>query len=427
MHVALYLRISRDPLNLRAGVQRQLDDCTDIATRKWPDAELVVYEDNDVSAYSGKTRPKFTEMCQQIRAGQVSAVVAYDRDRMFRRPVELEHFLDLCDKAKMHNAVTAQGDLNLATDDGQFSARILAAAAKKESDDKSRRLKRQKLDAASDGKWLGGPAPYGYTLAGGQLTVNPDQATVIVDVARRVLDGQSMRSLAAASPADAPNNAQAWRSLLLSATMRGRTRHGAGHWEPIIDASMGADLTILLTTPDRLTHHGTEKRHWPSGLLSCASCERWLRRRVHHGRGQFTCQCGAVAIDQRRIEDYLTGAIMAAAPTIQDATTPDQVAPDPALEQRLAELSAAYVTGQISNIEWSSARSAVSEMMATIAATNPQPRAAADTITATAWQTWTPMQRHRAAKSLLRRVVIWPSGSGRWAATGDRVTFDWVR
>lgn len=425
MTLALYVRISRDSLGLRAGVERQLADCHKIAAERWPGIAVAIHEDNDTSAYHGK-RPAFDSMCRAIATGHIKVVVAYNLDRLFRQPRDLEAFIDLCAK---HGAIaiTAEGDLALDTDDGKFKARILAAVATKESDDKSRRITRAKLDAASKGKWLGGPAPYGYTLAAGRLTVNPDQATVVVDVARRVLDGQSLRSLAAASPTGAPGNAQAWRRLLLSPTVRGRTRHGAGHWEPIIDASLGADLTILLTTPDRLTHHGTEKKHWPSGLLECATCNRWLRRRVHHGRGQFICSCGAVSIDQQRIEDYLYGAIMAAAPTIQNATTPDPVAPDPALEQRLAELSAAYATGQISNIEWSSARSAVSEMMAAAAATNPQPRAASEKITAEAWKMWTPMQRHREAKTLLRRVVIWPSGSGRWSATGDRVTFDWIR
>jgi site-specific DNA recombinase len=53
---AIYVRISKDPTGLRAGVARQLADCTARAEQLgWP--VVRVYTDNDISAYSGKPRP----------------------------------------------------------------------------------------------------------------------------------------------------------------------------------------------------------------------------------------------------------------------------------------------------------------------------------------------------------------------------------
>ena len=50
---ALYLRISSDPDGERAGVERQRADCEALARRNgWEIVE--VFEDNDVSAYSGR-------------------------------------------------------------------------------------------------------------------------------------------------------------------------------------------------------------------------------------------------------------------------------------------------------------------------------------------------------------------------------------
>lgn len=55
----VYARISSDPDGTRLGVERQVADCRDLAAAVgWPVAG--VYVDNDVSAFSGKTRPGYT-------------------------------------------------------------------------------------------------------------------------------------------------------------------------------------------------------------------------------------------------------------------------------------------------------------------------------------------------------------------------------
>ena len=53
VRAAVYVRISSDPEGQRAGVERQRAECEALAERHgW---EIVaVYEDNDVSAYSGR-------------------------------------------------------------------------------------------------------------------------------------------------------------------------------------------------------------------------------------------------------------------------------------------------------------------------------------------------------------------------------------
>ena len=58
---AIYTRISNDQTGERGGVTRQLEDCAALAAHVgW---EVVAhYDDNDISAFSGKTRPRF-ERC----------------------------------------------------------------------------------------------------------------------------------------------------------------------------------------------------------------------------------------------------------------------------------------------------------------------------------------------------------------------------
>jgi len=88
--VAIHARISSEPEGDRLGVTRQVDDCRAMAERRgWPVAEL--YVDDDVSAYSGKPRPAYRRMLEDIRSGSVDAVVVGHLDRLHRQPKPREY------------------------------------------------------------------------------------------------------------------------------------------------------------------------------------------------------------------------------------------------------------------------------------------------------------------------------------------------
>jgi hypothetical protein len=69
---AVYARISEDRDGTGLGVARQEKDCIALASRRgWHVAR--VYVDNDISAYSGKPRPQYRQMLDDIKAGHVRA------------------------------------------------------------------------------------------------------------------------------------------------------------------------------------------------------------------------------------------------------------------------------------------------------------------------------------------------------------------
>ena len=190
--VGLYLRISSDRDATHVGVDRQRTDCRAIAAARWPDATIVEYVDNDVSAYTGQRRPAYERMRAALRDRALVAVVAWNLDRLLRQPRDLEHLIDLGIPI-----VTASGDLDLTTHDGQLHARILAAVAKKSSDDTSRRVKRAHRDRADQGLWHGGPVPYGYRgLGGGRLDVDPVAAADVQQAAALVVSGMPVGTMA---------------------------------------------------------------------------------------------------------------------------------------------------------------------------------------------------------------------------------------
>ena len=64
---SIYVRISSDPAGKRLGVTRQLADCRKKAKAMgWNVAG--VYEDNDVSASTGKVRPAYQRMLSDLEA-----------------------------------------------------------------------------------------------------------------------------------------------------------------------------------------------------------------------------------------------------------------------------------------------------------------------------------------------------------------------
>jgi site-specific DNA recombinase len=63
---AIYCRISRDRIGAGLGVERQETECRELAARLgWTVA--VVYVDNDISAYSGKARPGYRALLEDLK------------------------------------------------------------------------------------------------------------------------------------------------------------------------------------------------------------------------------------------------------------------------------------------------------------------------------------------------------------------------
>ena len=109
---------------------------------------------------------------------------------------ELEEFLDVCDASGEVALESVTGTVDLATHDGRFTARILGAVAKKESDDKSRRIRRKHEEIAlAGGVSGGGSRPFGYEAD--KITVRPDEAAVVRECVTRLLAGEAVRSICA--------------------------------------------------------------------------------------------------------------------------------------------------------------------------------------------------------------------------------------
>jgi len=278
---ALYTRISSDPSGQRAGVERQRRDCeTHCAARGWTVVE--VFEDNDTSASSGKPRRGYERMLAAVEGGGIDAIVTWHNDRLHRSPKELEAFIDLVERTRVRLAVVTGGDYDLTTPDGRLAARIVGAVARKESEDRSRRVRRKHLELAESGK----PA--------GQLGwgVRDDcERELVREAARRVLAGHGLMTITrdwnrrgVAGPTPAEWTAPTLRRALLSSRVAGLREHGVDPsgrtlgqlrpavWKEAIDRPTWDQVRAVLLNPERNTNAHRPTRYLLTGLIDCGVC-----------------------------------------------------------------------------------------------------------------------------------------------------------
>lgn len=188
----IYARISEDREGAHLATERQVDDCRAIAGQlSTPQAEyqiVRVFEDNDLSAYSGKRRPDYQAMLTALRDDEADCVIAWHTDRLHRSPVELEEYIDICGPKGIDTRTVKAGQLDLSTATGRMIARQLGVQARYEVErmiERSRRARDQKVE---HGEYTGGPRPFGYEADG----VTP-RALLCPDCGRTGPDGFTVR------------------------------------------------------------------------------------------------------------------------------------------------------------------------------------------------------------------------------------------
>ncbi len=291
VHAAIYTRLSQDRNGEAVVVARQERACRELAQRLgW--IVVGVYEDNDTSAYGRKPRPRYLEMLEAVKAGTVTALIAYHSDRLYRHPSDLEELVRLAEAHGLQIATAHSGDLDLSTSAGRMVARILGSTARGEVERLAERTKAGKADAATRGAWNGGQRIYGYETVRARdrrpgdsaLRVIRREAEVVQEAARRVLAGESLRSIARAlnEAGETTTTGKAWtgsalRKVLLrpaTAGLRGSAGEAivAGQWEALLDEDQWRGVVAILTDPARKTTDRYARTYLGSGLYLCGVC-----------------------------------------------------------------------------------------------------------------------------------------------------------
>jgi DNA invertase Pin-like site-specific DNA recombinase len=365
----IYVRISLDPTGSRLGVTRQLRDCEAKATALgWTVAG--VYEDNDTSASTTRPRPAYGRLLEDLEAGAVDAVVVWDLDRLTRRPIEIEHFIDLADRRGVALA-SVGGDVDLATDNGRLFARIKGAVARAEVDRKSTRQRSASDQRAELGRPSAGRRAFGYTADGTRVV--PGEAAHVQAAAGRLLAGDSLHTITAhlntagaVTTAGNPWQPTQVRRMLANPRYAALRVHrgvvvGAGAWPPVLDVDTHRAVRAVLDDPARRAP-GRPTASLLTGIATCAVCgdRVYATRSGARARAYYCRSRGHVTRAADPVDDYVTTVLLehlttrgpdltATGPT--GPATRDLRAREAALRARLDGLAEAYAAGDIDQLQ----------------------------------------------------------------------------
>src|SRR6202789_872731 len=100
MRAAVYTRISQDATGQRAGVTRQLEDCVALADRLgWEGTHR--YDDDDLSASAGLSRPGFEALLKAMADSEVGAVICWHPDRLFRSVNDVQRLVAIANDRRV--------------------------------------------------------------------------------------------------------------------------------------------------------------------------------------------------------------------------------------------------------------------------------------------------------------------------------------
>ncbi|MFI7004267.1 recombinase family protein [Nocardia sp. NPDC050175] len=276
----IYVRISKDKEGAGLGVERQRADCAKLAAELgW--TVVKVYDDNDTSAYAlRKPRKGFNEMCSALEEGVADRVLVWHTDRLVRRTPELESFIELCERRNVTVHTVKAGILDLSTATGQMMARVQGAIAQHEVARGIERMKSAKRQAAVDGRYRGGPRPFGYESDG--VTLRESEANAVREGAAQLLRGTSLRQVTRewneagfrTSRGGLEFKSGQVRNVMLRKRNAGMIEHegkilGEASWEPIFDRDTLTALESLLRDPARASGVTYERRWTGSNVYFC--------------------------------------------------------------------------------------------------------------------------------------------------------------
>ncbi|QUU29315.1 serine integrase [Mycobacterium phage Skinny] len=331
LRAAVYLRMSTDK---ELGIDRQREDCVALCERLGWDP--VLYVDNDRSAVKENVRREaYEQMCGDIRDGRIDAIITWRSDRLYRKMKSLLPLIDLIQgvnkNGKRIPIETCQtGLIDLTTDAGRMTAKILAAVAENEGEVRTARQMRAYEQIAESGRSLGAPA-FGYTNdpKARVREIVPEEAAAIREGYDDVLAGCTLYSIAKKwndrglkTPRGNAFVATVVGRILRNPRYAGLYRFrgeiiGEGDWEPIVDVETWAMATAVLDGKNTGPKGPRVRTTLLSGIVRCGHCgNRMSASKNSNGEPIYKCKryevCNhGVTRVRKKVDKYVEARIVA--------------------------------------------------------------------------------------------------------------------
>lgn len=350
----LYLRKSKG----KTGIARQRRDGQVLAARlRWRIVAEFVDVDKTAHAKIGEPpppRPAYLKMLDMLRADnrpRPLGVISWHADRLHRSS-DVEQFIAVC-IARKHPVETARsGNYELWTAIGQKRIRDDTNNAVYEVDHMIERLVSDREEKVRQGRWLGGPVPFGWKAKRLDLdddekvlVLDPDAANAIQWGCRQVLLGASQASVADEWNARGLRRKQGGlfeggdaRRVLLRPRNAGLMEShgeivetelpgGVAEWPAIVSQATWRAVKLLLDGPDRVKGNSTVPKWLGTSLFRCGVCDgdegdgtvkTSMSSGWHNGergaRVAYRCKTGKrghVSRDAARVDEFVTDVVVA--------------------------------------------------------------------------------------------------------------------
>lgn len=192
MKVAAYLRVSTDEqaeqnISLPLQQSRLLAYCQ---SREW---DLFDFYIDD--GYTGKDlfRPAITRLISDAKARKFDMVLVVKLDRLSRRQQHVMYLIEDIFIPRNIGFASVTENFDTTTPMGRAMLGVMAAFAQLERETIVERVTDAKKEAAKQGRFMGGKAPYGYkhNAATKALEINPLQADIVRFIYDEYLKGQT--------------------------------------------------------------------------------------------------------------------------------------------------------------------------------------------------------------------------------------------
>jgi site-specific DNA recombinase len=293
----IYARQSLDRDGDGTAVGRQLEKCRLLASAR----ELVVSEEiteNDTSASKGK-RPGFERLLGLIAAGEVSVIIVWNTDRLYRRVADLVKLMDLAERHDVSIMAVNGGDLDLTSSQGRMFATMTASVARYEVEHKGERQVAANQQRAREGKRHFGNRPYGYERADGVIRIIEPEASVLREAVNRAIAGESWHSIAkdfaARGIVGISGRPFSYQNLRLRAinpanagvrTYLGEVTTEDGDWPPIVDKTTWERFQTALAARAQTQGWDKKIKYLGSGIYLCGKCGGVMKVLRDYGRGR---------------------------------------------------------------------------------------------------------------------------------------------
>ncbi|MDQ1598161.1 MAG: site-specific recombinase [Microbacteriaceae bacterium] len=309
LSVREYLRVSKDRQQTGKSPDQQHDEnVKSIERQGWSLHADPPYRDTDRSAsrFATKAREDFKRLIDDLEREAFGADVLaiWESSRGSRRVGEWVDLVDLCKERRVRIWVTTHGRLyDPANARDRRSLLEDAVDAEYESDKTSERIRRDVRAAAEKGK-PHGKNIYGYQRVYDKQTrellrveEHPEQAPIVKEAARRILDGDTFyavakdfneRGIASRRPTRKEHRENygwtpsAVKQMLTMPAYAGKRQHqgeivGDAVWPALIDLATWHKLQIVMSPPARKRTNDWPAKHLLAGIALCGVCGAPMR------------------------------------------------------------------------------------------------------------------------------------------------------